>query len=251
MIDSASYIPFYIQLRDSLKERIESRVWKVGDRLPGEVELCKEYQVSRTVVRQALLELELQGLVIRRKGRGTYVAGLKINENLAQKLTGFYHDMVEQGLTPSSRVLHHKLTPAVGKPARQLDLEIGTPVFEIRRLRLVDGDPIAVVTSFLPQGLVPQLETVDLTNRSLYEFIENECKLTINRAQRVIEAVPASEEDAPLLEINPGDPVIKLESTSYLDNGKPIEYFEAFHRGDRARFEIQLIRVRDQWRAYE
>jgi GntR family transcriptional regulator len=251
MINASSYIPFYVQMRDSIKEKIEAKAWQAGDRLPSEAELCQEYQVSRTVVRQALLELELQGYILRRKGRGTFVAEVKINENLAQKLTGFYHDMIDQGLTPSTRVLHNKLIAAEGKPARQLNVDIGTTIIEIRRLRLVEGEPIAIVTSYLPKEYAEKLEKIDLTNRSLYEFLEKEFKLTILQAHRAIEAVSATEADAKLLKIKPGDPVVKLESTSYLDDGKPIEYFEAFHRGDRTRFEIQLIRMRDQWRAFE
>lgn len=135
--------------------------------------------------------------------------------------------------------------------ALQNPVEIGTPIIEVRRLRLVEGEPIAVVTSYLPHKYTQKLEKVDLTNHSFYEFLENEFKLNILQAHRAIEAVPAGEADARLLKIKPGDPVLRLESTSYLDDGKPIEYFEAFHRGDRTRFEIQLIRVRDQWRAFE
>jgi GntR family transcriptional regulator len=159
--------------------------------------------------------------------------------------------MIDQGLTPSTRVLNNKIVAAEGKPARQLNVDIGTPIIEIRRLRLVEGEPIAIVTSYLPKEYAEKLEKIDLTNRSLYEFLEKEFKLTILQAHRAIEAVSATEADAKLLKIKPGDPVVKLESTSYLDDGKPIEYFEAFHRGDRTRFEIQLIRMRDQWRAFE
>lgn len=130
--------------------------------------------------------------------------------------------------------------------ALQNPVEIGTMIIEIRRLRLVEGEPIAVVTSYLPHKYTQKLEKVDLTNRSLYEFLENDFKLTILQAHGAIEAVPAAEADARLLKIKPGDPVIKLESTSYLDDGKPIEYFKAIQREDRTRFEIQLVRVRDQ-----
>lgn len=251
MIDTTSYIPFYVQLRDSMKAQIETRAWAPGARLPSEAELCQQYGVSRTVVRQALLELELQGYVVRRKGRGTFVSEMKINENLAQKLTGFYHDMADQGLTPSTRVLYQKIVPAPARPARELNVPAGTPVGEIRRLRLVQAEPLAVVSSYLPEEYGQALQKVDLANRSLYEFLESEFKLMIMRAHRAIEAVPASETDARLLRIRPGDPVIRLESTSYLEDGRPIEYFEAYHRGDRARFEIQLMRRGDQWRAFD
>ena len=251
MIDSSNYIPLYIQLRDHLKELLNQKKWVVGDRMPGENELCKEYQVSRTVVRQALLELELAGHVIRRKGKGTFVAGLKINEGLAQKLTGFYEDMVERGLKPKTRVLYKKVTSANALLVEKLKITKGSSVIEIRRLRFVDDIPLVLVTSFLPVALCPQLESVDLNDRSLYEFLEHDCQLSISQAYRTIEASLVNNEDATLLGIKPGVPVIKLESISFLENGTPIEYYQAFHRGDRARFEMNLIKVHDKWRALE
>lgn len=151
-----------------------------------------------------------------------------------------YADAVIDEHLPGTTI---KLEP---NSALQNPVEIGTMIIEIRRLRLVEGEPIAIVTSYLPHKYTQKLEKVDLTNRSLYEFLENDFKLTILQAHRAIEAVPAAEADARLLKIKPGDPVIKLESTSYLDDGKPIEYFKAFHREDRTRFEIQLIRAPDQ-----
>ncbi len=251
MINFSSYVPYYIQLRDHLKERISAREWSPGQKLPGENDLCQEFHVSRTVVRQALLELELEGYIVRRKGRGTFVTGPKISESLAQKLTGFYSDMVEQGLKPTSQVLQHRIIPADERIARLLEIEPGTPVFEICRLRYVNGDPVALVTSYLPQSLCPKLEGFDLTDRSLYEFLENDCRLILARAHRTIEAATAGEGDAGLLDILPSDPVIRLESVSYLESGAPIEYFHAYQRGDRTKFEIDLIRVHDRWRTLE
>src|SRR3990172_1139894 len=95
-----SNIPYYLQLIDLLKEKIAQGTWKPGDQIPSEPELCSIYGVSRTVVRQALMELELEGLIIRRKGKGTFIAEPKINESLVQKLTGFYQDMVDRGHKP-------------------------------------------------------------------------------------------------------------------------------------------------------
>ncbi|MEA4908367.1 MAG: GntR family transcriptional regulator [Chloroflexi bacterium] len=249
MIDFSSYVPYYVQLRDQLKARIEDKVWKNGDKLPGEVELCREFGVSRTVVRQALLELELAGYILRRKGRGTFVAGPKISEGLVQKLTGFYQDMIEQGRQPSTRVLVQRLAPASDVLATALQVEPGTMLVEIRRLRFVDGEPITLVTSYVPQALCPQLDQVDLNDRSLYDYLENHCRLVIARAHRSIEAMLLDEADAALLQARPGDAAIRLESIAFLEDGRPVEYYLAYHRGDRARFEIDLVRRREQWRA--
>ncbi len=247
-IDFNNYIPYYRQLYTLLKERILAKEWKPGQKFFSEGDLCRDYGISRTVVRNALQELENEGLISRRKGKGTFVLGPKISEGLAQNLTGFYQDMAERGLLTSSRVLIHAVIPCPDTVVALLDLAAQAPVIHIHRLRYVEGDPIALVTSYLPLQLCPSLEKVDLTDRSLYEFLEKNCNITITRAHRVLEATFADEPQARLLQIQAGDPVMKLESISYTEDGIPVEYFVAYHRGDRTRFEINLLRVRDKWR---
>jgi GntR family transcriptional regulator len=247
-IDSNSYIPYYHQLYLLLKERILAKEWKPGQKFFSEGDLCQEYGISRTVVRNALQELESDGLISRRKGKGTFVLGSKISEGLAQNLAGFYQDMTEKGLQTTSRILIHQVIPCPDKVCGFLNVPPQSPVIQLYRLRYVEGDPIALVTSYLPLQICPALENEDLTDRSLYEYLENQCGITIARAQRILEATIADESQSKLLEIAYKDPVIKLESISFSEEGIPVEYFIAFHRGDRARFEINLLRVRDKWR---
>ena len=245
-IDFNSNIPYYVQLCNLIKERIRQGAWKTGDQLPGEHDLGRDYAVSRTVVRQALSELEQEGLVTRRKGRGTFVAQPKIAESLAQKLTGFYQDMVERGFKPVTQVLHQRVVPATEAVARYLGVEVSTPVIDIKRLRSVNDLPVHLVTSYIPYGLCPALASVDLTNISLYAFLENICGLKLSRGRRFIEAVAATEAEAKLLQVKRGAPLIMLDSVSYLEDGTPIEYYHALYRGDISRFEVELVRVRDQ-----
>ncbi|HVN53141.1 MAG TPA: GntR family transcriptional regulator [Anaerolineaceae bacterium] len=245
-IDFESNIPYYVQLIALIKENIHNGYWKSGDQLPGEPELCVASGISRTVVRQALRELELEGLITRRKGKGTFVAEPKISEGLVQKLTGFYQDMVERGFKPVTRVLHQRVVPASEKVAGYLEIEPGTEVVDIKRLRSVNDEPIQLVTTYIPYSLCPQLATVDLTERSLYEFLENECHIILARGRRYIEAVSANEYEAHLLGIERGAPLLLLDSVSYLADGKPVEYYHAVHRGDRSRFEVDLVGSRSQ-----
>lgn len=244
-IDFQSNIPYYIQLINLLKNKIYSGEWKPGDQILSEPELCEVFGVSRTVVRQALREIELEGLIVRRKGKGTFVAEPKIDESLAQKLTGFYHDMLERGLTPVTHVLRKQVIQAPKKVLEYLDLPFETEVIELYRLRFVNDEPIVLVTSYLPYRLCPQVADADFSNQSLYEFLERECGLLISHGRRYIEAVLASKNEADLLQIEPGDPLIQLNSVSFLEDGTPIEYYEALHRGDRSRFEVELVRVRE------
>ncbi len=152
--------------------------------------------------------------------------------------------MVTHGHVPVTVTLKHSLEPAGEKVAQWLELSTTTPVIVIERLRSIDDAPFQLVTSYLPYDLCPQLEHTDLTNRSLYQFLEQDCGLWIARSRRFIEAVAASESEARLLEIEPGAPLVMLESISFLENGRPVEYFHAVHRGDRARFEVELVRSR-------
>ena len=242
-INRDTYIPLYIQVIESLTDYIECNKLKPGFQLPGEAELCRSYDVSRTVIRQALNELEYKGLIYRKKGRGTFIGEPKIHESLVQDLTGFYQDMEAKGHRPQSQVLKQEQIPAAKKVAARLELEEGAPVIQIDRLRFINKEPIVLVTSYLPKFLVPGLDLVDLTNQSLYVYLETVHGIQISRSKRFLEAVPANQLEAELLQVDIGSPLILLDSISYLSDGTPLEHFHALHRGDRSRFEVELIRV--------
>lgn len=244
-IDFTSPIPYYHQLLEIIKQKIKGGVWSPGERIPSEAELCETYGISRTVVRQALHELEAERIITKRKGKGTFVAKPKISEGLIQKLTGFYQDMVERGLVPETKVLFQEIVPANEKIARYLDVPIGTEIIEITRLRSIHNEPIQLVTTHIPQQLSPDLVSVDLNNRSLYEYLDSEYNIKIERGIRYIEAVLANQKEAQLLEIDEGDPLIMLDSVSYSETGQAIEYYHAVHRGDRSRFVVELIRIEE------
>jgi GntR family transcriptional regulator len=244
-INFESHIPYYLQLIDILKEKVQLAEWVPGDQIPGEQDLCEHYQVSRTVVRQALRELEYEGVITRQKGKGTFISLPKISEGLVQKLTGFYQDMMERGLKPGSKVLHQNVSPASEKVARFLEIKPGDRVIDIQRLRFINGEPIQLVTTYIPFEICPGLASIDLTNRSLYEYLEKEYGIFIAKGQRTIEAVLANEHEAALLGIDRGAPLLMLDSVSFSDTGQPIEYYHALHRGDRSRFEVELVRVRE------
>ena len=242
-IDRSSYAPFYIQVMDAIKEAIEQGDMKPGEQLPGEPELCRMFDVSRTVIRQALKELDYEGLIKREKGRGTFVAEPKIGESLFQELTGFYQDMEAKGHRAGSKVFKQEVVPAPAKVAKHLKIRPDTLVVQIDRLRFVEGEPIVLVSAYLPYELYPKLLDADLENQSLYVFLEREYGVEIMSSRRVLEAVPANEYEAELLQVQKGAPLIMLDSVSCLVDETPIEYYHALHRGDRSRFEVYLVRA--------
>jgi GntR family transcriptional regulator len=243
LINRDSYIPLYIQVIESLTEYMENNKFPPGHQLPGEAELCRSFDVSRTVIRQALKELEYKGLIYRTKGRGTFVAEPKIHESLFQELTGFFQDMEAKGHQPQSKVLKQEKVPATKKVAAYLELEEGDPVIQIDRLRFIDKEPIVWVITYLPFDLVPGLLQVDLSKQSLYAYLETTQGIQIARGKRFLEAVRANQLEAELLQVDLGSPLILLDSIGYLSDDTPLEYFHALHRGDRSRFEVDLIRV--------
>jgi GntR family transcriptional regulator len=244
-IDRMSPVPLHVQVKQALKDQILHGTWKPGDLVPGDLELCREFEVSRTTVRQALAELAHDGLVVRERGRGTFVAPPKLTERAVERLSGFFEDMVTLGYPPVSQVLKQRVAPASQQVAARLELKTGARIVEIERLRFVQEEPVVLTTTYLPHKLCPGLEVADLTRRSLYEFLETECGLALARGRRTIEAVAADARQARLLRTHKGAPLVLLESVSYLADGRPIEYYLALHRGDRSRFEVELVRSRE------
>lgn len=233
-------IPYYYQLIQVLTEAIQEGVWVEDAPMPSEHELCATYSVSRTVVRQALGELAAHGVIYRVKGKGTFVAPRKVEEHFVQRTDGFYHDMTSRGHTVTTRVLEQTVILPAPYVRRCLQLGEDEQALKIDRLRSVDGTVLMFVQTYLPLTLCPALLEVDLTERSLYSTLKELHGLAVASGTRTMEAVSARSSTANLLGVHKGDPLLKIESTSYLEDGRPIEYYEAWHRGDRSKIEIEI-----------
>jgi GntR family transcriptional regulator len=244
-VDRASPLPLYVQVKQALRAGFAAGRWKPGDLLPGEHELCRIFEVSRIVVRQALQDLAVEGLVVKERGKGTFVARPKISGGLVQELTGFYSDMIARGYRPVTRVLRQEVVAADAPVAEALGLEAGARVVQLDRLRFVEDQPIVLVTTYLPHELCAAVLGEDLSGQSLYAVLEEKCGLVIETGRRTLEAVAAGKEEARLLGVELGAPLMKLDSVSLLADGTPVEYYRALHRGDRSRFEVKLIRSRE------
>ncbi len=243
-IDKTSPLPYYVQLRNILADEIARGTWKFNDQIPSEPEMCDMFDISRTVVRQALKDLVNEGKLIREKGRGTFVAKPKSTENLIQNLTGLYETARARGDAIRTRVLRFDRIQPPDYVAEKLDLGPGEDVIVLDRLRYINGEPRSLDITYLPYKLVPELLDDDLSTQSLYELIEDKYKLTIVSGHRTVEAIKADRRAAELLRLEPGEPVLLLTSVSYLDDHRVIEYFEAQHPGRRSRFEVDLVRKR-------
>ncbi len=243
-IDLDNPLPYYQQLKEWLLDQLSRRQAEPGQQIPSEAEFCRAFGVSRTVVRQCLDDLVNEGLLYRRKGKGTFVAKPKIHRSLFQKLTSFYQDMVDHGFEPETHVVEQKLVRASKAIAEQLNLEAGSKVIRLVRLRSIEQEPLALSDTYLPYALCPGLLEEDFSHQSLYTLLEEKYGLEIARGRRAVEAIGANAEDARLLRCEMGSPLILLRGVCYLKNGCPVEYSESRHRGDRSQFDVELVRVR-------
>lgn len=237
-IDPRSYVPYYQQLKQILVAGIQSR--EEGDLLPSESDLCSMYAVSRTVVRQALDDLERDGLVLKVKGKGTFVTGRKLNTSFVQYSLGFYDSMVNAGHSVRSRVLASELTGCPVGLASRLSLNIGDDVIRFDRVRSVDDRPVQVVRATLPARLFPGFTEIDMTDRSLYRVLRDRYGVRPTGGHRSIEAQALSAEDAGYLGAPAGLPALRIESVTRTEDGTVFEYFSAVYRGDSFKFELEI-----------
>ena len=238
-INKQSPLPLYYQLKQILRDKMECGEWLAHALLPSENELCKQYCISRPTVRQALADLEKEGVIYRIRGKGTFVAEPKLNDSILQSLVGFHEQVITKGKKIRNNVLEQSVEPTGRRVAKSLEIEEGTPVIKIRRLRYVDDEPFSIVTSYLPYNLCPQVLEEDFTHKSLYSVLKNN-GFKIERAIRTLEPILASDEHESLLYVKQGASIHLLQSTSYLDDGRPIEFFRAMIRGDKSRFVVEI-----------
>lgn len=211
-----------------------------GSPVPPERELAEQYATSRTTVRQALGELVAEGRLLRVQGKGTFVAGPKVAQTL--QLTSYTEDMRAQGLTPTTRMLELGYVHADDVLAERLAIKTGGRVLRIHRLRMADGDPMAIETTHLAARRFPGLRRQLDRHPSLYEALATAYDVHLAEAEETIETVLATPHDAQLLAVDVGVPLLSLSRHSFDSAGEPVEYVRSLYRGDRYKFVARIRR---------
>jgi len=234
-------LPLHEQISSFLRGRIEGGDWGADTQLPSEHDLCVAFDVSRVTVRRALQTLEADGLIFRRQGLGSFVCERRMAQGLV-RLTDFAQDMARAGFQASSHVLHRGTEPCPPSVAERLGTEPGAPVLRLDRVRLGDGQPVALDRTWIPLHYAQLLEGRDLTHETLYRVLEQDHGIPVLSGRYRITAAAADPALAEGLGVDPGAALLVMERTSRSVGERAIYFQRRFYRSDRMAYELELAR---------
>jgi GntR family transcriptional regulator len=231
-----AYQPQYRQIEQVLRERILTMA--PGSRLPSDAELCAEFGVSRMTARNAMQRLAEDGLIAREPGRGSFVAEPPAHRR-ADRLMTFSQEMLRAGRTPTSRTLTRVIRPSSAEEAASLGIPPRQPIVHLRRLRKADDQPVALESAVLIGACAEAVMTADLDRGSLHETL-GRAGFVLARGMATISAGAATAEDARLLEIRPGDPLLVEQRVITDVHGRRIESTESRYPADRYALDVRF-----------
>lgn len=229
--------PLHAQIAQYLREQIKSRAQGAGTMLPGEAALCRQFEVSRSVARQALETLEREGLIRRERGQPPVVSDTREHHRMVQSSTGLFEQFSALGLNLQTQV--QSLQPATPPP--EVAAFFGTePVLQLERLRSLDGVPLAFVRTWLPAALLPDLLPAHLTNTSLHHVMRSRYGLQPLQGRNRIRAVAADAAMAARLKVAAGSPLLQLQGEMRDQWGRALECFTTWHRPENLVFDVDV-----------
>ncbi len=239
-IEREKHQKLYVQLYVLLKGKIGSGEWVIGSQIPTEDELCKMYDVSRATVKLAVLELARQGYLRRQQGKGTFVCKRVIPEWFTM-YKSMADMMLEAGLDFTTEVLAN----TVIMPTDDIDLKLNIPidrhVIYIKRLRSVNGEPVLLQEAYVPYHVCPSLLEEDLSNGSLFDIVEKKHAIKITKVVDFIDIAYLSDDDASLLGLSSGAPVLVKEQQFFARDSQ-IMFMRTIKRSDRFKFSTEFER---------
>lgn len=218
-------------------KKMEDEIGENGQ-LPSEREICQQYGLSRTTVRQAINELERDGYIYKIHGKGTFVSPKKVNQELV-KFYSFTEEMKKLGKVPISKVLSFDIIEADRKISEKLLVANGSKVYRFSRLRIADDIPMMFETSFVPYDLFPGMTKEELEQTALYDIFRNRFQMEIKMAEELFMPVMTSEKEAKLLKMPPSLPSLRIERFTH-GADRLIEYTNTIARGDKFKYHVRL-----------
>lgn len=233
----------YIHISNDLKNKIIDGTFKANEKLPSEKELGLEYDASKMTVKQALDILVSEGLIIKRRGSGTFIKDLSDTElkriSITNQFRGKTAEYPQNEVT--SKVLNFSVVQPDEKIQEKLNISEDDFVYFIHRVRCVDGVPYAIEVTYMPINLIMNLKPTHVKH-SIYDYIENGLGLVIQSAHRIITVRGATKEEAEELHMQANEPVGVAEQVGYLSNGAAFEYSTTTHHYDHFKAEMVLTK---------
>ncbi|MFC7411297.1 GntR family transcriptional regulator [Hydrogenophaga atypica] len=233
--------PLYARLRDALRGDILAGRLRVHDKLPSEHELVQAHGVSRITVRQALADLQREGLITRLQGKGAYVSAPRTTQAL-QRLEGLGEALSAHGQAVHSQRLSMKRLKGSPDVVSALQLSPGSEVYQLRTLRYVDRLPVSLNESHYPLPLGERMVRLDLSGRDVIEVLEHDLGLRVSQARMEISAVPMPKLAAKWLQATPDGPALQVRRVLLDDEGKPLQLETATHHADRFSYQLTMSR---------
>ena len=224
------------ETRERVLELVEELA--VGDAIPSERQLGLDFSVSRLTVRAALDELVREGYLVRRRGAGTFVAEPKVAKGI--DISSFSDDMRMRGLTPGSRTLELRTVAAGARLGRILHVSPAEPVVAVKRLRLADGDPMAIELLHVRESLVPGLTAADLEEHSFYDLLATRFEIAVVGGTQTVEPTVTNDEESQVLGVPLHSPALLFERVTRSAEGAVVEYTSSTYRGDRYRLVTEI-----------
>ena len=236
-LDKDSEIPLFEQLEELMRARLDTNDLSPGDKLPSESELSDQFDISRMTVRHALDRLVREGLIVRKPGKGAFVARAKLEIN-PTTIFSFSAAMNTAGHVVRTHVIEKRVIPAPADIAKDLGLRAGKPVVYVFRLRYVDDQAAACARSYLPAQYYEGLLSQDLGRRPLAELMEEVSGLTISRTEDYFESALVRHDESSVLKVADGSAVLLVRGVAYTQSGLPVRSTKSIYRGDLFRFQL-------------
>ncbi|MCL2033674.1 MAG: GntR family transcriptional regulator [Oscillospiraceae bacterium] len=240
VLDKSKAIPAYYQITKQLQDLIARGTWLPGDMIPSERDFCRELDINRATIRQAINTLVGDGILYRKKGIGTFVAKPKPKMNqLLSRMTNFTDYVISQGMVPGNIMIEREIVPAPLEVSKALECEMGDAVIKVHRLRLADDLPMVVECAYLNLMKCQAVLQADLVHDSLYNTLREKCGLQLSHCHETIEISLCDLEISKHLGIPVNSPIFLLKRTTFAEAGV-VEYVISQSRPDRHKFIIEL-----------
>lgn len=236
-------IPLYFQLEQIIKSKILMGEFVFGDQIPTEKDLCQTYQVSSITARQAILNLVNEGLLIRKQGKGTFVAERlrKIKDIKTLRLSGDINDIIPEGLRSQKvKVLDINKIKTPQRVAELLQIEGDKEIIHVRRTRSDNSVPVSYIKNYLPLKIGEKIKREDLYVYPMLDILRNRLKIPLTGGIQYVEAIVADYDIASALSVNIASPILYLETVIFERRKRPVEFVQTFYRPDQFRYSVKL-----------